>query len=142
MRVGHAAHREPYPGCRMCPTPPEPWWRVTITHGALAKVNTARRRFRCEGHLAPSTHFIEPGQRYVRTSLPPDNPEINNDTWWHMRLCMDCCPVEFTTVISPAPTATPPQAPDVAPGAPNRGSAVRGDVSGAEGGSGGLEGVE
>lgn len=75
---------------------PEPWWRVTITFGALTKVNTARRRFRCEGHIAPVQHYIDPGQRYVRTSLPPDHPEINNDGWWHMRLCMACCPVEFT----------------------------------------------
>jgi hypothetical protein len=77
------------------------WWRVTFTQGALTKVNTARRRFRCEGHIADVEHFIEMGQRYVRTSLPPDHPEINNDAWWHMRFCMACCPVEFTRVIPP-----------------------------------------
>lgn len=77
------------------------WWRVVITHGALVKVNRARRRFRCEGHIADVAHFIEPGARYVRTSLPPDHPEINNDGWWHMRLCMACCPVEFTRITAP-----------------------------------------
>ena len=45
---------------------PEPWWRVTITFGALTRVNTAQRRFRCEGHIAPVQHYIDPGQRYVQ----------------------------------------------------------------------------
>lgn len=90
------------------------WWRVTFTPGALTKVNRARRRFQCEGHLADVPHFIDPGQRYVRTSLPPDHPEINNDSWWHMRFCMACCPVEFT-----APDLTPTtQAPHEAPATP------------------------
>lgn len=71
--------------------------RVVITHGAIVKVTSARRRFRCEGHLADRTHFIEPGERHVRTSLPPDHPEICNDTWWHMRLCLDCAPAKYDT---------------------------------------------
>ena len=71
------------------------WWRVTFTPGTLTKVNRARRRFRCEGHIAPLPHFIQPGERYVRSSLPPDHPDINNDGWWHMRFCLSCCPAEF-----------------------------------------------
>lgn len=80
--------------------PPE-WWRVTFTHGSLNKVNRARRRFRCDGHIAHVRHFIEPGERYVRTSLPPNHSEINNDGWWRMRFCMACCPVEWTRATPP-----------------------------------------
>ena len=80
------------------------WWRVAFTPGTLAKVNRAHRRFRCEGHIADVAHFIEPGDRYVRSSLPPNHPDINNDSWWYMRFCMACCPMEFT---HPTPPGRP-----------------------------------
>lgn len=67
--------------------------RVAFTDGSIAKVVTARRRYVCENHLSQvEKHFIEPGQRYVRNSLPPNNREIGNDTWWFLRVCLDCCP--------------------------------------------------
>lgn len=69
--------------------------RVTKTHGALWGVVKARKPYPCDGHLADEKHFIKAGEQYVASALPPDHPEIGNDRWWHMRLCMDCCPVEF-----------------------------------------------
>jgi hypothetical protein len=71
--------------------------RVRLTYGSLQTVRTAKRRFRCDGHLTDpdDRHFIEPGKRYVKSSLPPNNSEIGNPEWWHLRLCQDCAPVEF-----------------------------------------------
>lgn len=70
--------------------------RVAFTPGSITKVVTARRRYVCGNHLSQvEKHSIEPGQRYVRNSLPPNNREIGNDHWWWLRMCLDCCPVEY-----------------------------------------------
>lgn len=75
-------------------------YRVSTTCGSICTVKTARRRFRCDGHMASEQHFIEPGERYVRDDLPPNNPEIGNPTWWHARFCKDCCPERFAAEVS------------------------------------------
>lgn len=67
--------------------------RVTRTPEALYGVRTARRRVRCDGHMADERHWIEPGQEYVASALPPGS-DIGNVGWWHHRYCMDCCPIE------------------------------------------------
>lgn len=84
---------------------PPSWWRVTFTHGSIVTPKRAMRRFRCDGHLADRQHHIEIGDLYVRTSLPPNHPEINNDGWWHMRFCLACCP-EKHSLTSPEPSAS------------------------------------
>lgn len=71
--------------------------RVTITHGSLTGKRTARRRYRCDGHLADKRHWIEQGAEYVAQALPPDHPEIGNTGWWHARYCMECCPEEYVS---------------------------------------------
>lgn len=68
--------------------------RVTLTFGSLNGVKTARRRYRCGSHLA-DRHHIEVGEQYVASALPPHDPEICNDRWLHLRVCMDCCPVNY-----------------------------------------------
>jgi hypothetical protein len=68
--------------------------RVVFTFGSIAGVVTARKRYRCDSHLA-DRHFIEPGQRYVASALPPGDQDICNDRWLHERLCMDCCPIQY-----------------------------------------------
>lgn len=85
--------------------------RVAFTPGSIAKTATARRRYICGNHLDREKHYIEPGQRHVRNALPPHNSEIGNDTWWHLRVCLDCCPVEHDERDHPTPTV-----PDSAPG--------------------------
>ena len=74
--------------------------RVRFTPGSIHGVVTAQKRHRCDGHLSRDRHWIEPGDRYVANALPPDHPDVGNVGWWHSRLCMDCCPVEY------APEAT------------------------------------
>lgn len=75
--------------------------RVAFTPGSIAKVVTARRRYVCGNHLSHvEKHYIEPGQRYVANALPPEHPDIGNDRWWHLRVCVDCCPIEH----DPRPT--------------------------------------
>lgn len=69
--------------------------RVAFTPGSIAGVLVARKRHVCGGHLASERHYIEPGQRYVANALPPDHPEIGNPGWWHLRVCMDCCPERY-----------------------------------------------
>jgi hypothetical protein len=69
--------------------------RVTFTDGSIAGLVTARKRYRCDGHLAYERHYIKPGQQYVANALPPDNPDIGNHGWWHARFCLDCCPAEY-----------------------------------------------
>jgi hypothetical protein len=69
--------------------------RVVRTHGALYGVVRARKRHRCDGHMASERHWIEAGDDYVASALPPDHPEINNVGWWHHRYCMECAPIEY-----------------------------------------------
>lgn len=68
--------------------------RVAFTDGSIAGVVTARKRHRCDSHLAQERHWIEPGDRYAASALPPDNPEVCNTRWLHLRVCLDCCPAE------------------------------------------------
>lgn len=69
--------------------------RVSFTPGSIAGVVTANKRHRCDGHLADERHWIEPGDRYVANALPPGNSDIGNAGWWHLRVCMACCPAEY-----------------------------------------------
>lgn len=71
--------------------------RVQFTPGSIAGVVTARRRRVCQSHMADEQHYIEAGQPYVANALPPHHPEIGNLGWWHLVVCMDCCPVEYDT---------------------------------------------
>lgn len=71
--------------------------RVIRTAGTLHRRATAQKRYRCDGHLYPERHYIEPGDLYIRSALPPDHPDIGNIGWWTHRFCMDCCPIEFAT---------------------------------------------
>ena len=67
-------------------------YRTAATPGALYGVTTARKRRRCDGHLNPERHFIEPGEQYMASALPPGNSDICNDGWLHAHFCMDCAP--------------------------------------------------
>ena len=69
--------------------------RAIRSTGALYGTQTARKRYRCEAGVTGERHYIEPGDRYVASALPPHDNDIGNERWWHMRLCMDCCPIEF-----------------------------------------------
>ena len=65
--------------------------RVTKTSGALYSVpRVSKRRRRCDGHLT-ERHWIEKGDLVVWSSLPPDNPEIGNEGWWHAAFCVATC---------------------------------------------------
>lgn len=68
--------------------------RVALTHGALYGVARSIKRRRCDGHMASEAHWIEAGDRYVASALPPDHPEICNAGWWHLVFCMECAPAE------------------------------------------------
>jgi hypothetical protein len=76
-------------------------YRVGRTPEALYGVKTARRRYRCDGHLTDpeDRHFIEPGSRYVASALPPHG-EFGNTRWWHHRLCGDCAPADFAAEVA------------------------------------------
>jgi hypothetical protein len=71
--------------------------RVAFTPGSIAGAVTARKRHRCESHLEPERHHIEPGERYIASALPPGDPDICNRGWWHLRICLDCCPAQYDT---------------------------------------------
>ncbi len=73
-----------------------PRGRVRMTDGSIHGVATARKRHRCDGHLTDRAdrHFMEPGERYVASALPPAS-SIGNTRWWHARFCADCAPVEY-----------------------------------------------
>jgi hypothetical protein len=73
--------------------------RVVFTFGSLSGVVTARKRHRCDSHLA-DRHFIEAGQRYVANALPPGDSDIGNDHWLHSSICMDCCPAQYAGSIA------------------------------------------
>jgi hypothetical protein len=70
-------------------------FRVVSTCGALYGVQRARKRYRCDGHMASERHWIEAGTLYVASALPPDHNEIGNVGWWHSRFCMECAPAEY-----------------------------------------------
>lgn len=69
--------------------------RTRFTSGSIAGLVVARKRHLCDGHLARVQHHIEPGERYVASALPPGDPVIGNPGWWHLRVCLDCCPPEY-----------------------------------------------
>ena len=121
---GDCHHQHGPDGCYGDPSPSDLWagvtpavcdcpeWtlyrpRVAFTHGSIAKVVTARRRYVCGNHLSGvEKHYIEPGQRHVSNSLPPHNSEIGNENWWSLRVCLDCCPIKHDErVIRPVPSA-------------------------------------
>lgn len=54
--------------------------RVIRHVGALYGVTkAASRRYRCDGHLTFGAHrWIEEGQSYVVSALPPDDPDVGN----------------------------------------------------------------
>lgn len=51
-------------------------YRVLFTAGSLSGTAIARKRRRCDGHLNPERHFIEPGQRWFEE---PDADEVVGD---------------------------------------------------------------
>lgn len=55
----------------------------------LKSYHTARIRKYCEDTHRPPFHHIEPGERYLRTALPP-NSELGNEHWWTMNICKSC----------------------------------------------------
>lgn len=69
--------------------------QVIRSRQALHVERTARKRYRCDNqHCEPYPHgreslFIQPGDRYVLASLPPDT-DVGNTTWWHARFHVDC----------------------------------------------------
>lgn len=66
--------------------------RVRITPGSLvSKPRRAQKRRRCDGHLA-ERHWIEVGDRFIWTALPPNHSDIGNRGWWHAAYCADCWP--------------------------------------------------
>ena len=75
--------------------------RVAFTPGSIAGIVTAQKRHACQSHLAGERHYIEPGQRYVANALPPDHPDIGNLGWWHLRVCLNCCPIEYARKAAP-----------------------------------------
>lgn len=76
--------------------------RVRFTPGSISGVVRSRKRRACDGHLADRPHFIEAGQTCVANALPPYTDLIENSGWWHMWVCMDCCPPEFAPVVAPS----------------------------------------
>lgn len=68
--------------------------RVAFTPGSISSVVVARKRHHCDGHLA-EPHWIEAGERHIANALPPHHPDIDNEHWWRLRVCMDCCPTEY-----------------------------------------------
>ena len=116
---GDCHHQHGPHGCYGQPSPSDLWagvtpavcdcpeWtlyrpRVAFTHGSIAKVVTARRRYVCGNHLSGvEKHYIEVGQRHVSNSLPPHNSEIGNENWWYLRVCLDCCPIKHDERTTP-----------------------------------------
>ena len=40
--------------------------------------------------------------------VKPDDPDIGNTRWLHLRLCRDCCPAEFADQVYPPGEPTSP----------------------------------
>lgn len=54
---------------------------------------TARKRHRCESSAQRCTErSINPGDRYVEMSLPP-NSDMGNAEWWRVKACLACATV-------------------------------------------------
>ena len=71
--------------------------RVAATPGALyGKPQRARKRRRCDGHMASEAHWIEIGDLIVWSALPPNHPDVGNIGWWHHGFCVDCAPERTT----------------------------------------------
>lgn len=67
--------------------------RVLATPGVLyGSPRKARKRRRCDGHLT-ERHWIEVGDLFVWSALPPDHNDIGNIGWWHHAFCLDCTPI-------------------------------------------------
>lgn len=58
---------------------------------AIHTTHTASKRHRCEASPCTSgpSGWIEPGDRYVLSKLPP-NSDIGNTTWWRARFHDGC----------------------------------------------------
>lgn len=66
--------------------------RISPTHGALyGDLHPAAKRRRCDGHLS-DPHWIEVGDLFIWSALPPNNNDIGNTGWWHAAYCHDCAP--------------------------------------------------
>jgi hypothetical protein len=64
---------------------------------AIHVERTARKRYRCGWDCF---EWIEPGTRYVRSSLPPRTDPNGSDEWWVQALhghTRDACPIRHTT---------------------------------------------
>ena len=68
--------------------------RVSKEDYALYGVARAKKRYPCDGHMASEPHWIEVGETYVASALPPDS-EIGNAEWWHARFCVECAPADL-----------------------------------------------
>lgn len=55
-------------------------------------VHRARRTYPCDGEGYPygCDGPIGRGDLYVRSALPPDDPEVGNVGWWVLRYCTRC----------------------------------------------------
>ena len=62
----------------------------------LRTYRTARIRKLCDGDVYQPYHFIEPGERYLRTSIPPHG-DLGNDRWWTITTCKSCMTPEEKT---------------------------------------------
>jgi hypothetical protein len=52
-------------------------------------VRTARRTHRCETNSYACTRTIQPGEKYVYSSLAPGS-DVGNTNWWHAACCAAC----------------------------------------------------
>ena len=64
---------------------------IASSEAIYSALRRARRRRRCDGHLA-DRHWIEPGDLVVASALPPGSNDIGNERWWHAWYCADCWP--------------------------------------------------
>jgi hypothetical protein len=68
----------------------------------LVSFPVARKRHRCGG--IPCGKAIEPGTRYCRSVVTPNDGDIGNTGWWTIRLCPPCAAYYRT----PVPEAVAP----------------------------------
>ncbi|WP_431892699.1 hypothetical protein [Micromonospora haikouensis] len=56
----------------------------------IRTIRTARKQHTCEADTGTRCRTtIEPGDRYLLASLPP-NSEMGNPDWWRMKICRGC----------------------------------------------------